>query len=169
MLEVFDRHYAAAAGVSWILSYAGLCVPKIWHVRRYGSRSDASRSRAICGRCRRSERCGQFRKLASVLADYDPTLIQNYPCRGCGSPCSARCVVRFDARGTADWSPWLNPAVTFMKSGCASPARHSAPCPRRSSKRAPPAKIGAMVEFAATHMKRLAPKAAKASDPAAKA
>jgi hypothetical protein len=33
----------------------------------------------------------------------------------------------------------------------------------------PPAKIGAMVESAATDMKRLAPKAAKASDPAAKA
>jgi hypothetical protein len=33
----------------------------------------------------------------------------------------------------------------------------------------PPAKIGAIVESAATDMKRLAPKAAKTSDPAAKA
>jgi hypothetical protein len=37
-----------------------LCVPKIWHVRCHESRSDASRSRSLCCRRRRSERCSQF-------------------------------------------------------------------------------------------------------------
>jgi hypothetical protein len=37
MLEIFDRHYAAAAGISWILSYG-----VVYAFQKYGRRGAAS-------------------------------------------------------------------------------------------------------------------------------
>ena len=115
MLDVFDRHYAPAAGVSWILSYG-----VVYAFQKYGTFGAMGREAML-------REVGQYAVavvglsaavnfgLVTVLADYDPNTDQNCRGAGCSSPRSARRVVRFDAR-TAHRSPRLNPAVTSMKS-----------------------------------------------------
>ena len=60
ILKVFDRHYAAASGISWILSYG-----VVYAFQRYGTFGAMNREamfrEAICCRRRRSERCSQLR------------------------------------------------------------------------------------------------------------
>ena len=60
MLEIFGGHYAAASGISWILSYG-----VVYAFQRYGTFGAMNREamfrEAICCRRRRSERCSQLR------------------------------------------------------------------------------------------------------------
>jgi putative flippase GtrA len=75
-LDIFDRHYAPAAGVSWILSYG-----VVYAFQKYGT------FRAM-GREAMLREIGQYAVavvglsaavnfgLVTVLADYDPTLIK---------------------------------------------------------------------------------------------
>jgi putative flippase GtrA len=74
MLDLFDRHYAPAAGVSWILSY---CV--VYAFQKYGTFGATGREAML-------REVGQYAVavvglsaavnfgLVTVLADYDPTL-----------------------------------------------------------------------------------------------
>ena len=74
MLVVFDRHYASAAGVSWILSYG-----VVYAFQKYGSFGDMGREAML-------REVGQYAVavvglsaavnfgIVTVLADYDPTL-----------------------------------------------------------------------------------------------
>ena len=118
-----------------------LCVPKIWHVRRHGSRSDASRGRAICCRCRRSECRDQFRNSVTVLADYDPTLIKIVAVAAAAVP--AALVAWFVlTRVLHIGAPRLNPAVTSMTRSVATAAL-SAPRRKLRSGRGGP-ELGAM-------------------------
>ena len=76
MLDVFDRHYAPAAGVSWILSY-GI----VYAFQKYGTfgamgceamlREVGQYAVAVAG----LSAAVNF-GLVTVLADYDPTLIK---------------------------------------------------------------------------------------------
>jgi hypothetical protein len=56
MLEIFDRHYAAAAGISWILSYG-----VVYAFQKYGTFVVGLSSAVNFG-------------LVTVLANYDSTL-----------------------------------------------------------------------------------------------
>jgi putative flippase GtrA len=74
MLEIFDRHYAAAAGISWILSYG-----VVYAFQKYGTFGALGRETML-------REVGQYAVavvglsaavnfgLVTVLADYDPTL-----------------------------------------------------------------------------------------------
>jgi putative flippase GtrA len=74
MLEIFDRHYAAAAGVSWILSYG-----VVYAFQKYGSFDTMSRETML-------REVGHYAiavvglsaavnfGIVTVLADYDSTL-----------------------------------------------------------------------------------------------
>jgi putative flippase GtrA len=76
MLDIFDRHYAPAAGVSWILSYG-----VVYAFQRYGTFGALGREAML-------REIGQYAVavvglsaavnfgLVTVLADYDPTLIK---------------------------------------------------------------------------------------------
>ena len=76
MLDVFDRHYAPAAGVSWILSYG-----VVYAFQKYGTFGAMGREAML-------REVGQYAVavvglsaavnfgLVIVLADYDPTLIK---------------------------------------------------------------------------------------------
>jgi putative flippase GtrA len=76
ILDIFDRHYALAAGVSWILSYSVVYV-----VQKYGTFGAMGREAML-------REVGQYAVavvglsaavnfgLVRVLADYDPTLIK---------------------------------------------------------------------------------------------
>ena len=76
MLDVFDRHYAPAAGVSWILSYG-----VVYAFQKYGTFGAMGREAML-------REVGQYAVavvglsaavnfgLVTVLADYDPTLIK---------------------------------------------------------------------------------------------
>src|SRR6266581_8985157 len=75
-LDIFDRHYAPAAGVSWILSYG-----VVYAFQKYGTFGAMGREAML-------REIGQYAVavvglsaavnfgLATVLADYDPTLIK---------------------------------------------------------------------------------------------
>ena len=104
MLRIFDRHYTAAAGVSWVLSYG-----VVYAFQKYGTFGAMGRKAML-------REIGRYAfavvglsaavnfGLVTVLADFDPTLNKNYHGRGCGSPRGSRRVVRFYTR-TAHWSP----------------------------------------------------------------
>ena len=74
MLKIFDRHYAPAAGISWILSYA-----VVYAFQKYGTFGAMGREEML-------REVGQYAVavvglsaavnfgLVTVLADYDPTL-----------------------------------------------------------------------------------------------
>ena len=76
MLEIFDRHYSAAAGVSWILSYG-----VVYAFQKYGTFGAMGREAML-------REIGRYAiavvglsaavnfGLVTVLADYDPTLIK---------------------------------------------------------------------------------------------
>jgi putative flippase GtrA len=76
MLQIFDRHYSAAAGVSWILSYG-----VVYAFQKYGTFGAMGREAML-------REVGQYAVavvglsaavnfgLVTVLADYDPTLIK---------------------------------------------------------------------------------------------
>jgi len=75
-LDIFDRHYAPAAGVSWILSYG-----VVYAFQKYGTFGAMGREAML-------REIGQYAVtvvglsaavnfgLVTVLADYDPTLIK---------------------------------------------------------------------------------------------
>jgi putative flippase GtrA len=76
MLKIFDRHYALAAGISWILSYG-----VVYAFQKYGTFGAMGREAML-------REIGQYAVavvglsaavnfgLVTVLADYDPTLIK---------------------------------------------------------------------------------------------
>jgi hypothetical protein len=76
MLDVFDRHHAPAAGVSWILSYG-----VVYAFQKYGTFGAMGREAML-------REVGQYAVavvglsaavnfgLVTVLADYDPTLLK---------------------------------------------------------------------------------------------
>ena len=102
MLKIFDRHYSAAAGVSWILSYG-----VVYAFQKYGTFGAMGREAmlreigryafAVIGLSAAVNLCGGACRFRSNIK-------QNYCGHGCGSPRGSRRVVRFYAR-TAHWSP----------------------------------------------------------------
>ena len=86
MLEIFDRDYAAAAGISWILSYG-----VVYAFQKYGTFGAMGREAML-------REVGQYAVavvglsaavnfgLVTVLADYDPTLMKIVAVAAAGVP-----------------------------------------------------------------------------------